>query len=133
MSDYILRRTASKATATLGYLVKDGKALCVTCEEPWRNNAKEISCIPAGRYRVVKRFSVKYGHHWHVQDVPGRSLILIHAGNTTKDTRGCILAGKSFGTLDGLPAVLESRAAMAALRQTLPDEFWLTVIDWSPE
>lgn len=133
MSDFILRRTASNPKGTLGYLVKDGTTLCVTCEEPWKNNARRESCIPAGRYKVVKRVSPKFGHHWLVMGVPSRSLILIHTGNTIKDTEGCILVGKEFSVIDGLPAVTESRATMEALRAKLPDQFWLTVIDWTPQ
>ena len=33
--------------------------------------------------------------HLLVQDVPDRDWILFHRGNTTKDTRGCILVGQS--------------------------------------
>ncbi len=31
-----------------------------------------------------------------LQDVPNRSSIMIHIGNTLSDTSGCILLGKSF-------------------------------------
>lgn len=133
MSDYFLRRTATNPKGTLGILSKDGKALCCTCEELWRENARRVSCIPAGRYRVVKRVSPKHGHHWHVLDVPGRDMILIHAGNTIHDTEGCILVGKNFTIIDGLPGVADSRKTMDALRNALPNQFWLTVLDRSPE
>lgn len=133
MSDLVLRRTTSSDTGTFGVLSRNGKTLCVTCEDPWNDNRRGESCIPAGRY-LCKPFSgAKYKNVWEVTGVPGRSAILIHAGNTIQDTQGCILVGQQLGTVDGLPAVVGSRAALEALRLTLPREFWLTVMDRSPE
>ncbi|HYH63435.1 MAG TPA: DUF5675 family protein [Urbifossiella sp.] len=133
MSDLFLRRTISSDKGTFGVLTRNGKTLCVTCEDPWRDNARGESCIPAGRYRCVGFNGAKYKDVWEVTGVPNRTAILIHAGNTMNDTRGCILVGKRLGEVDGLPAVLDSRSALDALRLTLPREFWLTVIDRSPE
>jgi hypothetical protein len=113
---------------TFSELLMGNERLCVTCEDPWNDNKTDISCIPAGEYRFVKRVSPKYGHHWHILDVPGRSLILIHWGNTIEDTRGCVLVGSQFGKLDGVQAILNSIATMEMLRQTLPDEGILKVI-----
>lgn len=64
-----------------------------------------------GRYKLAPRLSPKFGRTWQVKDVPGRDQILIHAGNTQKDTHGCILVGLQFGILDKEPAVLASRSA----------------------
>lgn len=39
------------------------------------------------------------------------NLILLHRGNTARDTEGCILIGERHGELDGRPAVLASGLA----------------------
>lgn len=70
----------------------DGKYLCDTLELPRR--AKRC-CIPDGSYTFVMCKSPKFGRVLpRLVDVPGRSGILIHSGNTVKDTLGCILVGK---------------------------------------
>ena len=76
------------------------------------------------------RPSPKYGRTYHVTEVKDRSLILLHAGNTAKDTRGCILIGTSLGTLGSSPAVLASRKALKRLHKQLSEEdFILDVYD----
>ena len=102
-----------------------------TLELPYLDNKRQVSCIPAGEYKCVKRVSPKYGHHWHVLDVEGRSLILIHLGNTAADTKGCILVGSGLKDIngDGAEDVINSKAVMDILRKTLPDEFTLE-IEW---
>ena len=134
----ILTRTAQmpvdnpQQTEGILYVIKNGKIVfeCVTLELPWRNNARRISCIPDGTYKCVKRVSKKYGHHWHVLDVPNRSLILIHSGNFNHHTLGCILVGKEFKDInkDGLEDVTSSVATMNELRALLPDKFEIEVI-----
>lgn len=127
METLIIQRERSTDKGTAGEMLRNGSHLCYTMELPWLGNRLQISCIPAGRYVVKKRFSVKYKNHWHVQDVPERSFILIHQGNTIKDIQGCILVGNRRGVITGLPAVLGSRETMDMLRATLPDEFILEV------
>ena len=107
--------------ATRGWLVWDGQAW-PTMELPWRGNRRNVSCVPPGRYGVRRHQSPRFGPCWLVGPVPGRSAILVHAGNTTRDTRGCVLPGTRTGQLGGLPAVLSSRAAMLRiLRAPQPD------------
>jgi hypothetical protein len=101
---------------TMGILMAPGFS-CYTLELPWRDNQRNISCIPEGEYDVRIRISPKYGQVYHVKKVPNRSYILIHSGNWAGDTskgyrthvNGCILLGKSRGTLAGQLAVLNSR------------------------
>jgi hypothetical protein len=130
MAEYRLQRVCGSDKGTFGVLIKDEMTpLCVTCELPWKDNQKKISCIPAGTYKCEPYTSAKYPNVWQVTNVPNRDAILIHAGNTIKDIEGCILVGQSFGTLSGLPAVLVSGQTLARLQDILPDKFNLT-IDW---
>ena len=128
MTEITLRRMFSTPEGTFGQLEMGGVVLCMTCEEPWLDNKPNISCIPTGTYQVVKRISRKFGHHWHVQAVPKRKWILIHNGNTLKDTEGCILVGRNY-MIGGKKTigVTESRDTMDYLREVLPDSFTLWV------
>lgn len=125
----LLQRAAMSIEGTFGMMSVGGLPLCVTCEDPWLDNARNISCIPAGVYSCVPHDGTKYKNVWRLEYVPGRSAILIHAGNTEDHTQGCILVGKSIGKLSGKPAVLSSRAALDELRELLPDRFTLEIRD----
>lgn len=122
-----LRRFYHSKDGVLGELYYRARFLCNTLEDPDNNNLVGNSCIPEGTYKVVPHNGTRYKNVWRLEDVPGRSAILIHQGNTLNDTRGCILVGRRTGTLKGLPAVLESRAALDLLRKTLPKTFTLTI------
>lgn len=101
-----------------------------TLELPWKDNARQESCIPEGTYPLVKRTSGKYHEHFHVQDVPDRDMILIHAGNTPKDTHGCIIIGSALGDIDndGKMDVISSVRALDKLYAILDDENELTIV-----
>ena len=92
--------------------------MCHTLELPWRDNSRNISCIPGNEsYDVTIKLSPKYGQVYWVKKVPNRSFILIHSGNWGGDVRkgfkthvnGCILLGQKRGLLQGQVAVLNSR------------------------
>lgn len=117
--ELLLKRNQSGQLVTFGKLYIDGKYLCETLELPWKNNERKVSCIPVGRYRLTQRHSPKFGHHYHLQDVPGRSFILIHTGNTARDIEGCVLVGMRTGRLGGIEAVLASKDAMAVLKAAI--------------
>lgn len=97
---------------TIGVLQLVDKVLCWTLELPYRDNQKNISCIPKGKYKCIRVKSPKFGECWHVQDVPNRSEILIHTGNTHHDIQGCILLGSGVGYLNDDRAVLGSKNAV---------------------
>ncbi len=112
MNVYLFRRYYE--TATLGWLVI-GDQVLRTLELPWKDNQSNISCIPPGEYQTVylpRSASGKYRKVWHVQETGHRIGILIHNGNLTDHTQGCILVGTKHGTLGGKPAVLASRTGM---------------------
>ena len=92
---------------TLGVLFINNKFFCYTLEPSWKDNGFN-SCIPDGTYDLQHYTSQKFGKCLIVQGVKKRSSILIHKGNTTADTTGCILVGGRIGFLDGFCAVLDS-------------------------
>ena len=63
------------------------------------NGEKKVygeSAIPYGKYKVVYNYSPKFGRNLpRLLDVPHFEGILIHPGNTAKDSFGCILVGKN--------------------------------------
>ena len=110
--ELVLKRIAKKKGYTIGKLyVKQpiideylrGEKfiyICDTLEPQWRDYAKGArkikgkSAIPEGRYPVVITYSPTI-KQWLplLVNVPMFSGIRIHAGNTAKDTQGCILVG----------------------------------------
>ena len=93
----LLIRDTFSEKSTIGELFLNGERMCDTLENPWLDNQRNISCIPAGVYDVRLRLARESASrdylHLLVQDVPNRDWILFHRGNTAKDTRGCILVG----------------------------------------
>ena len=83
----------------------------VTLELPDRRNAPNVSRVPAGTYSGGVQHSERLGNVVRLYDVPGRSNILIHAGNTVQDTEGCILPGE----LAGRDTVARSRNALQGI------------------
>lgn len=122
-----LTRVVSSNKGTFGVMFLHDEPICVTCEDPWVQNMTSISCIPEGIYKCSEFNGKRFKDVWEVRDVPGRSAILIHQGNTIDDTHGCILVGRCFGKLGNLPAVLQSSEAMQILRERLPSEFELII------
>ena len=123
---YTKKQTLGTLTLTNGIsTVFQGRTL----ELPWRDNQRNISCIPKGRYRVVPRTSQKFGRHYHITAVPGRSSILIHPGNFYFQIRGCVLVGDSYKDMnkDGLLDVVNSRETLDKLLQLAPEGFDLLI------
>lgn len=76
---------------TNGTLLVNGEMLCYTIELPWLNNRPQYSCIPEGKYTVSRRWNAKWGLHLIVNQVPGRSYILLHPANDAlKELKGCV-------------------------------------------
>lgn len=103
-----LIRLEETELGTLGVLKLDKSLFCCTLEPADLLNRVNMSSIPAQQYICLPRSSIKYGFTFEVSNVPGRTGILFHAGNTRGDTEGCILLGEKFGKLQGNPAVLNS-------------------------
>ncbi|WP_209391140.1 MULTISPECIES: DUF5675 family protein [unclassified Chryseobacterium] len=116
---------------TNGGLFHNDRLVCRTIELPWRDNQRQISCIPEGKYRMAKRYSHKFGWHLEIVDVKDRNQILVHpANNAAKELKGCIapvthISGAGMGTL--------SRQAFTKLKDMVykainnNEAVWLTI------
>jgi hypothetical protein len=106
-----LVRVSKNSVATYGVLIQGYTPFAVTLEDPWRDNEREVSCIPAGTYQCKRVDSPRFGATFEVSNVPGRSHILFHKGNGPDDTRGCILLGKKFNYITERPGIKDSAEA----------------------
>jgi hypothetical protein len=131
----ILTRTTAHADRTLGTIhvydgpTEVGRFCCL--ELPDRGNARNISRIPAGKYRLTPEVGGRFRDHFRVHDVPGRDGILGHRGNFPADTRGCLILGLRFADLDadGLFDVSQSDAALRLFSSLVTAEADLFVFD----
>lgn len=120
-------RTFKGSEYTIGKLYIDDNYFCDTLEDTVRPKGEKIygkTAIPAGKYKVKKTYSPRFKKQLpEILNVPNFAGVRIHAGNTAKDTEGCILLGlnKTKG------AVLCSQNAMAFFMDKTPDEFDLLV------
>lgn len=141
MKDVLLTRQRTSSQGTFGELSIDGLYF-KTGELPDKGNASGLSCIPPGEYDVAWQESPKFGEVYTLQDVPGRSHILIHSGNLCgdvqrgykSDVEGCILLGHSVGLLNGQEAVISSKSALDDFQDYMKREpFHLKIVDEYPE
>ena len=128
----ILTRIARKAEYTIGRLEdENGKKLCDTLEPIWRNydggelKIPKKSAIPEGTYRVVTTYSLRFRKYLPLLvGVPGFEGVRIHAGNTSRDTEGCILVGQNLQ----VGKVLWSRITMEKLMKLIENEKEIYII-----
>ena len=107
--EILVRRIAKRPTYTIGKMYIDGQYFSDTLEDTDRGltqkdslasiKSKKIAnqtAIPTGIYKVIVNMSSKFKRNLpRLIDVPGFDGILIHRGNTDKDTSGCILIGEN--------------------------------------
>lgn len=134
-----IKRIARRETYTVGRLYIDGKYFCDTLEDTDRGlrqdmptaviratKWKGITAIPTGRYRVTlavqspkfsKRAIYQFcnGYLPRLINVPGYDGVLIHIGNTARDTEGCLLVGRNTQ----VGKVLDSRKTFIELYDRL--------------
>ena len=96
-----LVRTEESPDGIFGTLAVPFHGILYTCEDDRVEGVPGTGyAIPAGSYSLRRTIYHKGGYEtFEVCDVPNRSRILIHPGNTEDDTRGCILLGTRRGWL----------------------------------
>jgi len=123
----VISRGPSTDAGTFGAATLVGITTWDSLELPWRDNRHRLSCIPPGVYRarLIDGASVgrpKFGMVYELQDVPGRTGILLHranwAGDVEKglhsDLEGCLTIGEAVGVLT--PAIHGGKPQMAIQR-----------------
>lgn len=71
-------------------------------EPPWKNNERNISCIPEGEYGAIVIDSPTFKRKVILlENVPDRSLIEWHPGNNFHHTKGCFIPGSAINDIDG--------------------------------
>jgi len=123
-----LTRMETSPAGTIGVLSLNKQVFCFILEPPKGNNERGQACIPTGQYLCKRYDSPKYLRPClEVHNVPGRTNISVHYGNTVKDTKGCLITGTYTGYLSGKRAVLRSKAALDALMSEVRDICHLTI------
>lgn len=131
--------------STPGKLSLDGVYFCRTLELPVLDG-KLGSAIPAGTYTIQMLPSPKFVNQStdpalpqqyrdfvsryakampHIQDIPGRTLIMLHWGNDERDTAGCVIVGR----VASIDWVSGSQNAFEDLYPRLHDGDTIEVVD----
>lgn len=137
-----LNRIFKGSDYTIGKLYIDGHYFCDTLEDPVRtlpascpNTSRGTPCacpekvyartaVPAGTYQITMQYSSRFKRVLPLlHEVPHFLGVLIHSGNDTDDTAGCILVGHN--KVKG--KVLESRAVSVKLNALLEKENEMTI------
>ena len=129
-----LIRVGQSGRGTFGVIRFGAVPFALTLEPPWRDNQENVSCIPPGRYRCERIRSPKFGWTFEVKNVPNRTHVLFHSGNTLEDTHGCILVGEEFSGTWEKPVLASSQRGFIEFLNCLEgvNAFELNVLDAPP-
>jgi len=132
----------------MGKLYNGVEFLCNVLEDPIRelvdlnddgdfNDSDEgkiygETAIPAGTYQIKMQHSPKFGKDMpYLQDVPGFTGIMIHAGNEVSHTAGCLLVGEHQAN----GHLINSAAWAGVIREKITkaieagEEVWIEIIE----
>lgn len=122
-----VERIKTDKDTTVSTVSVDGQFVCFGLEDTFREEkVKHRTRIPQGRYDIKvreyggfhERYKKKYGFHkgmLEVCDVEGFTDILIHIGNTHKDSSGCLLVGMACNAYTGAMNIASSEVAYKLL------------------
>lgn len=98
---------------------------CLTAENPWRTNRPGESCVPEGRYELVRSFYHRGGYECFQllmpggKEIPGRTHVKVHVGNSDHDVEGCVVLGEGPVVHRGHWGVGPSKAAFRAFMEAM--------------
>ena len=141
--EVLVKREYKKKDYTIGKMYINGEYFCDTLEDTDRGltqvmslaELKEVkeygrTAIPTGRYPIAYTYSPRFKKHLPLLlNVPAFEGIRIHAGNTHRDTSGCLLLGKN----KAVGKVLDSRKTMDEFLRILKpaieacEDIWITI------
>ena len=131
MELYLRRRYHPEGTN--GEITHQNQPVCACIELPWRHNRRFVSCIPTGRYRLVKRRHPRWGVQLAVANVPDREGILFHPANDAlSQLQGCIAP---VAACTGPGAGNYSQVALERLKDLVypvldaGEDVWLVIVD----
>lgn len=132
-----VERKWKKEKYTVGRMMVNGDFFCNTLEDVVREidvngvgKIKGETAIPAGEYKVIVNYSPKFGRQMpRLLNVPFFDGILIHPGNTAKDSAGCILVGynKKVGELCNSRDVSDRLTEMVEAAQRRGEDIWIVI------
>lgn len=129
--------------STIGVLSFNGIRIGYTLEPPVdsgkliENDVYSASIAPTPSWSRFAR-DERYKYQIRLEDKNGRKGILIHIGNTSDDTEGCILVGHSYGhdsvcysalCYEALVSFLLGFARLASFGQSDVFHFGITVVN----
>ena len=127
---------------TIGKMYIDGDYFCDTLEDRVRdlnkngkfdNDETKVAgetAIPYGRYQVVVNMSPRFKRELpRLLNVPNFEGILIHRGNTDKDSSGCILVGENKVKGKVINSTPYEQKLVSILKdvQSKGEEIWITI------
>ncbi len=103
----LLKRIHFGETFTIGKLSIDGKDTgIITIEDKVREikgkpvsswKVQNVTAIPVGKYKLIISMSNRFKKLMpEILKVEGFSGVRIHSGNTSKNTEGCLILGKTW-------------------------------------
>lgn len=125
-----VKRFDFKDTYTTGRMYINNLYFCYTLEDVVREGKKVNgkTAIPIGTYDVIIDDSTRFGRPMpHILNVPNFTGVRIHAGNTSKDTEGCILLGHTYA---GKDFIGNSKSAFDVFFEKLKEAKKATIKIW---
>lgn len=123
-----LRRFPETPDGIFGALfTEDGFPFCPTLELHWKDNRPKESAIPIGEYVCLRIISPRFKYEvYELQNVPNRTNVEIHAGNSICDIEGCLLLGRAYGVVDSkiglIHGVQESKVTLERFMATMKND-----------